>query len=67
MFKRSREEIKLESLLAQLDFFRALRDRHQVWAKDVNTSEIIELHLEIMDSIVKLRDRYNKLYQHELE
>ncbi len=61
MFKRKREEIKMTSLLTQLDFFNALKDRHRLWANDVDNPQIAQLHLEIIDLIVKIKDTYNRL------
>lgn len=61
MFKRQREEIKMNSLLAQLDFFNALQNRHRIWAADVDNPEIAQMHLEIVDLIAEARDKYNRL------
>ncbi len=61
MFKRNREEIKMTSLLTQLDFFDALRNRHLRWAQDVDNPEIVQLHLEIINLILKITDKYRIL------
>lgn len=51
----------MESLLAQLDFLSALQNRHQLWANDVDNLEIAQLHREVIDSVERIRNQYNRL------
>ncbi len=61
MFKRQRKELKIESLLAQLDFLDALRIRHLGWADATDDPEIAHIHMEIITLIQQTRDRYHHL------
>lgn len=61
MFRREREEIKMKSLLTQLNFFDALENRHRLWADDADNSEIVQLHFEIIESLVEITDKYERL------
>ena len=55
MFRRRREEIKFEGLMAQLNLFAALENRHTVWADDTFDPEIERVHLEIIELIRQTR------------
>jgi hypothetical protein len=61
MLTRKRKETKIESLIVQLDFFDALRNRHILWANDTIDPEIIRAHLEIVDLIIQTRTKYKRL------
>ena len=61
MFRRKRAEIKMQSLMAQLDFFGALQERHRLWANDVEKPEMAQVHREIIDSVAKIKNQYNRL------
>ena len=57
MFRRNREEIKFEGLMAQLDLFAALEHRHTVWADDSYNPEIERVHLENIELIRQTRKK----------
>lgn len=63
MFRRRREEIKFESLMAQLNFFAALEHRHTVWADDTYDPEIERVHLEIIELVRQTRKKYRILLE----
>ncbi len=61
MFKSRRRELKLESLMAQLDFMDALRSRHLGWANDSDDPEIIHIHTEIIALLQQIQGHYRHL------
>ncbi len=61
MFRRNRQNAKMESLLTQLEFFNALRTRHQRWADELGDGEIVQMHDEISDLILQLQNKYSRL------
>jgi hypothetical protein len=56
MFKTKLHEIKLESLRAQLTFFRAVQGRHEIWAGGIDDSEIEKTHRRIIELIREARE-----------
>ncbi len=63
MFRRKRQNAKMESLLAHLDYFKALRTRHQHWADEMGDGEIVQVHDEISDLVLKLQNKYHHLLE----
>jgi len=58
MFKTKLHEIKLESLRAQLTFFRAVQGRHEIWAGGIDDSEIEKTHRRIIELVRETRKEY---------
>ena len=61
MFRRNRQNAKMESLLAHLVYFNALRTRHQHWADEMGDGEIAQMHDEINDLVLQLQNKYDRL------
>ena len=61
MFKNKLHEIKLESLRAQLNFFKAAQGRHEIWAGGVDDPEIENAHRRIIELIREVREESMKL------
>ncbi len=57
----ARQNIKIETLLVQLDFFDALQSRHQQWADDMGDREIVQMHDEISDLILQIQNKCVRL------
>lgn len=62
MFPRTPQEIKLDSLAAQLNLFDALQVSHEVWAANTDNPETEHLHREIIELIDRLREKYTILF-----
>lgn len=58
MSPRTPQEIKLDSLVAQLNLFEALQVSHEVWVANTDDPETEHLHHEIIELIERLREKY---------
>jgi hypothetical protein len=56
-----KQEMKLDSLWAQLNFFDVLQIRHRIWINGKGNSEVARPHLEISELIVQIREKYIRL------
>ena len=60
---QTRRELKLTSLYTQLTFLEAARDRHKLWAGEIDDIEIEHLHLEIIGLLQQAREKYLTLLE----
>jgi hypothetical protein len=54
---------KIDSLEAEHDYLRLLRERHSQWMSNTNDPEIRRMHSEIVNLIEPLIDRFERLLE----
>ncbi len=57
----SREEIILDSLIAQLQFLEAASARHELWASRVKDDELKQAHLEIANLMKQTGKQFHRV------